>query len=87
MTLPFLANLVAITILVFALEADGSVLASFTVAKPLQSLVHSSAALVAGESYDLYAGADASGDSVAGLTGSGSTSGADLVTTLTAAGA
>ena len=69
---------------VFAVVADGKVLATFTASKALASIVYSAADLVAGDSYEIVTGATASGDSVGGLTTSGSTSGADSAGTVTA---
>ena len=71
---------------VFAIEANRTVLATFTASKAIESIVFSSADLVAGSSYDLYSGASAEGEDVGGLTTAGSTSGATLLGSITAAG-
>lgn len=72
---------------VFAIVADGKVLATFTASKAIQSIVYSSADLVAGQSVDVLVGATASGDSIGGMTASGSTSGATKAGSVTASGA
>lgn len=72
---------------VIAIVSDGSVLATFEVSKATQSVVYSASDLVAGQSYQIYTGATASGDSIGGMTDQGSVSSGQQVGTTTAVGA
>jgi hypothetical protein len=71
---------------VIAFEVDGTLLATFTATKEIQAIVYSGAQLVAGGSVDVFTGATPDGDSLGGLTTSGSTEGAELVGTTTTSG-
>jgi hypothetical protein len=64
---------------VIAFEADGTVLATFTATKQIQSIVLSTPDLVVGASYDVYIDATPEGADIGGLSASGSTNGATHV--------
>ncbi|QTE29232.1 carbohydrate-binding domain-containing protein [Pengzhenrongella sicca] len=69
---------------VHVVAADGTEIASFESAKDFQSIVLSSADLVAGETYTVLTGGTVSGEVVAGLSTSGDSSGATQALTVTA---
>jgi hypothetical protein len=63
---------------------DDKVVASFVTSKQVQNIVYSSSAITTGSKYQIYTGGTASGDSVGGLTKSGSLGSATSVATATA---
>ncbi len=72
---------------VIAFEANGTVLATFTASKQIQSIVLSTPDLETGASYDVYIDATPEGADIGGLSDSGSTSGATHVGSVAATGA
>lgn len=64
--------------------ADGTVVATFTPAKDITSLVLSAAGITSGETYTVVSGATAAGDAFAGYTTGGDASGGTEVATVTA---
>ncbi|WP_372593838.1 carbohydrate-binding domain-containing protein [Actinotalea sp.] len=69
---------------VHVVDADGTVLASFTSSKSYASVVYSSADVVAGATYTAMVGGTAGSDDLGGLSHGGSASGASSVATGTA---
>ena len=67
-----------------AVDADGSVLATFVTSKTVQNPTYSSSAITAGESYTISTGGTAGGDSIGGLASFGELGSATEVATVTA---
>ena len=67
-----------------SIVTDGTVIASYTAVKQVQSVVLSDPDLKTGESYDVYVGGQLAGDQVGTFSDSGDISGATKTTTVTA---
>lgn len=69
---------------VHVVAGDGSVVASYTAAKPFTSLVYSADGITPGETYAVYTGGSAGEGSTGGLSGAGSVDGATEIARVTA---